>query len=167
MGLSLPRLKELSGLSERTLYEIQRQSREYAPGKHVIKALAGPLRYGPAAVEFLLRHSHHRRDFRAEFDPDDLDAIAGPITSSVVGPDPPADESPPGEPTAPGAGTPGGQNPPGAGNVSLDAVERLRADVRREIAGIKDLLTCLAKSYEETGRTVRLGLKEGEGHAGV
>ena len=154
MGLSLPRLKELSGLSERTLYEIQRQGRDYAPSKHVIHALAGPLRIGPAAVEFLLRHSHHRRDFRAEFDPEELDAIAGPITSSIAD----------GE-IQPGAPTPA--QPP-APNVALEAIERLRADVKREIAGIRTIMTCLARFHEDTGRTMRLELtEEGEDHAGV
>jgi len=169
VGLSLPRLKELSGLSERTLYEIQRQSRDYAPSKQVIQALAGPLRYGAGAVEFLLRHSHHRRDFRGEFDPDELDALAGPITSSI-GDRPPPDRPPAdAPPAAPGAGTPGGPSQPGAAdNLALEAVERLRADVRRELTGIKSLMTCLARFHEDTGRTVRLELtKEGHDHAGV
>ena len=154
MGLALPRLKELSGLSERTLYEIQRQGRDYAPSKQVIQALAGPLRFGAGAVEFLLRHSHHRRDFRAEFDPAELDAIAGPITSSIADTQPAGQSQPAPQPLAP--------------NIALEAIERLRADVKREIAGIRTIMTCLARFHEDTGRTMRLELsEEGQDHAGV
>jgi transcriptional regulator with XRE-family HTH domain len=69
-GLPLARLAELSGLSVRTLYRIERRSPNCRLRRDTIERLGKPLRYSPAVAKFLIVH---RDD---EFEPDELEQLA-------------------------------------------------------------------------------------------
>lgn len=146
-GYSAAELGEASGIGIATIFRIQSagtdrlQRNSYTPSPAIIRSLAGPLQYGPAATKFLIES---RND---EFDAEALDTLAGPVVptkrtgAAHRGVEPPM-----------------GQGLPSASYATLESVESLGAELRQELHRLRLIVAGFARVAEDGGRAAREAL---------